>query len=153
MYTRLPPENYSGTFIGQPNSQNQPPDGQFQGHNCPTNCQFPPPRDENCPQDQCQFDQCPPEQRQFDQCPPAPCPPDQCERPPGPPCEPPKPPKPPESKGLLGGLFGKLGGIELDDILLLGLIFLLANGRGDDCENSDDLLLILGLLFFMGFGK
>ena len=116
MYTRFPPENYSGTFIGQQNCPDRPPENP--------------------------------------ECPPEPS----CDQPPFPPaCQddrrPEKPCEPPEKRGILGSLFGKNSSLEIDDILLLGLIFLLANGRGDDCENSDDLLLILGLLFFMGFGK
>ncbi len=139
MYTRCPddrrsqpnpPENYAGTFINTQNDcQNERPEPPCQ------------PRFE--------FDD------QFQ---------DNCQ----PPCQPsdelpcrPEPPCPSDhrdehrrgkhdDKGILGGLLGRFGNFDLDDLLLLGLIFLLANGRGDS-DNSDDLLLILGLLFFMGF--
>ena len=71
-----------------------------------------------------------------------------------PPChEPPELPCTPDKQrkdGILGGLLGKFGNFELDDLLLLGLIFLLVSNRSDESENSDDLLLILGLLLFMG---
>ena len=134
MYTRCPddrrsqpnpPENYAGTFINTQNDcQNERPEPPCQpqfGGQCQENCQ---PPDNDLP--------CRPE---------PPCPPDHRDEP--------RHGKR-NDKGLFGGLLGRFGNFELDDLLLLGLVFLLANGRGDS-DNSDDLLLILGLLFFMGF--
>lgn len=55
--------------------------------------------------------------------------------------------------GLLKGLFSRLGrGFELDDLLLIGLIFLLMRTDKNDCEeNTDEIILILLLLFLCGF--
>ena len=64
------------------------------------------------------------------------------------PCPPSRPPK---RKGLLSGLFG--GDMESDDLLLLGLAFLLlTNNRDRDCEDGerDDIFLLLAMLFIIG---
>ncbi len=53
--------------------------------------------------------------------------------------------------GLLSGLLNRFKRLEFDDLLLLGLIILLWNGRNEDGhDGNDDLLLILGLLFITG---
>ena len=53
--------------------------------------------------------------------------------------------------GLLSGLLNRFKHLEFDDLLLLGLIILLWNGRNEDGhDGNDDLLLILGLLFITG---
>ena len=53
--------------------------------------------------------------------------------------------------GLLSGILNRFRHLEFDDLLLLGLIILLWTGRDEEgCDNSDDLLLILGLLFITG---
>ena len=145
MYTRRPddrqpprpPENYSGTFLNQLN----------------------PPRQDNDCGDRSQDRDCKPEDRQPDR--------DRdCDdrRQPDRDCDDRRQPVPRSGRseicrdeqksdrgGLIGSLFGRLRNLELDDLLLLGLFFLIANDRDGGCENSDDLLLILGLLFFMGF--
>lgn len=56
-------------------------------------------------------------------------------------------------RGILDGLFSRFGNnFNLDDLLLIGLILLLSSGQfGNDCDNNDDLLLILGLLLIIGF--
>ncbi|MCI8388298.1 MAG: hypothetical protein HFE63_07545 [Clostridiales bacterium] len=65
---------------------------------------------------------------------------------------PPPPPHRGERRdGFLDGIFSRLKNIELDDLLLIGLIILLSSNRNDsECGDNDDLLLILGLLFVMG---
>ena len=148
MYTRrpddrqpVPPENYAGTFIhpqnqqshqNQQNRQNQP-DCQKNQPEKQSDCLPEAFNEQNCEQ-HCEqnFEQHREQCEHFD-------PPCKHERQ----CE--------EHQGLLGGLLSRFGNFELDDLLLLGLIFLLSSNRGNDCENSDDLLLILGLLLFMGF--
>lgn len=53
--------------------------------------------------------------------------------------------------GLISGLLNRFKHLEFDDLLLLGLIILLWNGRNEDGhDGNDDLLLILGLLFITG---
>ncbi len=53
--------------------------------------------------------------------------------------------------GLLSGLLNRFKHLEFDDLLLLGLIILLWNGRNEaGHDGNDDLLLILGLLFITG---
>lgn len=53
--------------------------------------------------------------------------------------------------GLISGLLNRFKRLEFDDLLLLGLIILLWNGRNEDGhDGNDDLLLILGLLFITG---
>lgn len=53
--------------------------------------------------------------------------------------------------GLLSGLLNRFKRLEFDDLLLLGLIILLWNGRNEaGHDGNDDLLLILGLLFITG---
>ena len=69
--------------------------------------------------------------------PPPPPPPSPCPPPPPPsPCPPPPPPKPQEkpSCDLFGGVLPALpGGLESDELLLIGLILLLArSGEGSD---------------------
>ncbi len=64
------------------------------------------------------------------------------------PCPPQRPSK---RRGLLGGLFG--GDMETDDLLLLGLAFLLlTNNRDRDCDDGerDDIFLLLAMLFIIG---
>ena len=65
------------------------------------------------------------------------------------PCCPPQ--RPSKRRGLLGGLFG--GDMETDDLLLLGLAFLLlTNNRDRDCDDGerDDIFLLLAMLFIIG---
>ena len=53
--------------------------------------------------------------------------------------------------GLISGLLNRFKRLEFDDLLLLGLIILLWNGRNEaGHDGNDDLLLILGLLFITG---
>ena len=53
--------------------------------------------------------------------------------------------------GLISGLLNRFKHLEFDDLLLIGLIILLWNGRNEDGhDGNDDLLLILGLLFITG---
>lgn len=53
--------------------------------------------------------------------------------------------------GIISGLLNRFKHLEFDDLLLLGLIILLWNGRNEDGhDGNDDLLLILGLLFITG---
>ena len=53
--------------------------------------------------------------------------------------------------GLISGLLNRFKHLEFDDLLLLGLIILLWNGRNEaGHDGNDDLLLILGLLFITG---
>ena len=55
------------------------------------------------------------------------------------------------SSGLLSGLLNRFKHLEFDDLLLIGLIILLWNGRNEaGHDGNDDLLLILGLLFITG---
>lgn len=155
MYTRRPddrqtprpPEDYSGTFISPKPERTQP-----------------------------QQPDCRPEenQRPEPECPPKHTPPPDCQLEPDCPtaCRPdPRGDFRPDSGrcrdskrerddcrndhndrgGLLGGLLGRFRNLEFDDLLLLGLFILLINDRDGDCDNNDELLLILGLLFFMGF--
>lgn len=162
MYTRrpddrqpVPPENYAGTLFhpqnqqnhqNQQNRQNQPDCQKNQPEKQPV-CLPEAQNEQNCEQHrepQCdrfeqQHDRCEPQCDRFEQ---------QCDRFESP-CKHERPRE--EHQGLLGGLLSRFGNFELDDLLLLGLIFLLSSNRGNDCENSDDLLLILGLLLFMGF--
>ena len=69
--------------------------------------------------------------------------------PPPPPAPPPPPHDAPESGvgGILGKLFEKfhMPDFDLDDILLLGIVFLLLRDSGDE-----DLLLIFAALYFLG---
>lgn len=161
MYTRrpddrqpVPPENYAGTLFhpqnqqnhqNQQNRQNQPDCQKNQPETQPVclpeahneqNCEQH--HDQQCDRFEQQHDRCEPQCDRFEQ---------QCDRF-EPPCKHERPRE--EHQGLLGGLLSRFGNFELDDLLLLGLIFLLSSNRGNDCENSDDLLLILGLLLFMG---
>lgn len=155
MYTRRPddrqpprpPENYSGTFLNQLNPPRQDNDcgDCSQDRDCkPEDRQ--PDRDRDC-DDRRQSDRDCDDRRQPDRD-----------------CDDRRQPVPRSGRseicrdeqksdrgGLIGSLFGRLRNLELDDLLLLGLFFLIANDRDGGCENSDDLLLILGLLFFMGF--
>ena len=166
MYTRrpddrqpVPPENYAGTLFhpqnqqnhqNQQNRQNQPDCQKNQPEKQPV-CLPEAQNEQNCEQhhDQHREPQCDHFEQQRDRFEP------QCDRfEPQcdrfePPCKHERPRE--EHQGLLGGLLSRFGNFELDDLLLLGLIFLLSSNRGNDCENSDDLLLILGLLLFMGF--
>ena len=155
MYTRRPddrqpprpPENYSGTFLNQLNPPRQDNDcgDRSQDRDCkPEDRQ--PDRDRDCddrrqPDRDCD-DRCQPDRDCDDRRQPVPrsgrseiCRDEQKS----------------DRGGLIGSLFGRLRNLELDDLLRLGLFFLIANDRDGGCENSDDLLLILGLLFFMGF--
>lgn len=53
--------------------------------------------------------------------------------------------------GIISGLLNRFKHLEFDDLLLIGLIILLWNGRNEDGhDGNDDLLLILGLLFITG---
>lgn len=67
-----------------------------------------------------------------------------------PPPSPPPPPPPPfaqpplPGQGLLSRLTGLLGGLETQDLLLIGLIVFLAQEKADD-----DILLILAALLFI----
>lgn len=159
MYTRrpddrqpVPPENYAGTLFhpqNQQNRQNQPDCQKNQPEKQPV-CLPDAQNEQNCEQ---QRDRCEPQCDRFEpQCdrfePQCDRFEPQCDRL-EPPCKHERPHE--EHQGLLGGLLSRFGNFELDDLLLLGLIFLLSSNRGNDCENSDDLLLILGLLLFMGF--
>ena len=75
--------------------------------------------------------------------PPAPKPPRRGRKPP-PPRPPPPPPPPPKGKGgPLGKLGGLLEGLDSQDLLLIGLIFLLAMEGADD----DILFILIALLF------
>ena len=73
--------------------------------------------------------------------PPAPKPAKRGRKPPAPP---PPPPPPPKGKGgPLGKIGGLLEGLDSQDLLLIGLIFLLAMEGADD----DILFILIALLF------
>ena len=175
MYTRRPddrqpprpPENYSGTFLNQLNPPRQDNDcgDRSQDRDCkPEDRQ--PDRDRDC-DDRRQPDRDCDDRRQSDRdCDDRRQPDRDCDdrRQPDRDCDDRRQPvqrsgrseicrdeQKSDRGGLIGSLFGRLRNLELDDLLLLGLFFLIANDRDGGCENSDDLLLILGLLFFMGF--
>ena len=58
-----------------------------------------------------------------------------------------------EKKGLFGGILSRLGrDIEIDDIILIGLIALLLFEKRDGCDgNPDEIIILLALLLFWGF--
>lgn len=67
-----------------------------------------------------------------------------------PPMRPNEPPREPCEKG---GILGRLGNLSSDDILLFGIIYIIftnSKAGGKNCDNSDDILLILGLLLIIG---
>ncbi len=64
------------------------------------------------------------------------------------PSEPMKPPCDAPKKGLLSGLFSNFS-LELDDLILIGLLLLLLGEREDG--DSDELLIILAILLLTGF--
>lgn len=55
--------------------------------------------------------------------------------------------------GLFGGILSRLGrDIEIDDILLIGLIALLLFEKKDECDSStDEIIILLALLLLGGF--
>ncbi len=55
--------------------------------------------------------------------------------------------------GLFGGILSRLGrDIEIDDIILIGLIALLLFEKKDGCDgNTDEIIILLALLLFGGF--
>ena len=61
--------------------------------------------------------------------------------------------KPSRKKGLLGGILSRIGrDLELDDIILIGLIALILLEKKEDKDGgADEIIILLALLLFGGF--